>query len=734
MLTAMLCSGAVTAQFVGGKAVRDALFLASLDFTHLPAAVVATAVLSLILVALNARAARRISPATLVPVSFAVSGLLFFVEWLLTFQSPKVAAVITYLHISGAGPLLGSGFWLISSERFDPHTAKRMFGQIAAAGTIGGLLSAALAERMAGWLGIAAMLPVMGLLHFASAWLVRELAIQSGQLSRAADERLREETASLSGWHLVARTPYLRQLGILVLLGTAGAALLDYVFKAEAVNTFGRGDNLLRFFAIYYAGTSLLTFLVQATSSRLVLERLGLAFATATPSVALLSGGIAGLVVPGFTTAVVARAGESVFRGSLYRTGYELFYTPFPAVEKRAAKSIIDVACDRLGDAFGAGIVRLVIFAVPLAVQYPALLAGAILCSAIAIAAASSLNRGYINTLERSLLDRAVEIDLSEVEDATTRTLMTRTLDLKTAGLAPRPAAKAPTDAVTSMSSLAIDPEVQDILRLRSADRERVIEVLSRDEDLSPALVPHAIPLLAWDPVAKDALFALRKVAEDRIGQLTDALIDPNQDFAVRRRLARVFSVCVSQRAVDGVMLGLDDLRFEVRYHCAHSLTAIVEKNPRVRIDSERVMTVVLREAAVGRPMWESRRLLDEFEPFEGASFVDAFVRDRAGQSLAHVFTLLALVLPREPLQIAFHSLQTDNEQLQGTALEYLEGVLPAPIRRKLWPFLEDRRKPGRPERPREEILADLLRSNHSIMLNIEELKKRAGAPKSEEA
>ena len=46
--------------------------------------------------------------------------------------APDVAAVVVYLQISGVGPMLGSGFWLIATERFDPHTAKRRFGQIAA--------------------------------------------------------------------------------------------------------------------------------------------------------------------------------------------------------------------------------------------------------------------------------------------------------------------------------------------------------------------------------------------------------------------------------------------------------------------------------------------------------------------------------------------------------------------------------------------------------------------------
>ena len=223
---------------------------------------------------------------------------------------------------------------------------------------------------------------------------------------------------------------------------------------------------------------------------------------------------------------------------------------------------------------------------------------------------------------------------------------------------------------------------------------------------------------------AEHALFALRKVAEERVGELVDALVDPNQEFAIRRRLARVFSVCVSQRAADGVALGLDDIRFDVRYQAARSLLAIVEKNPSVRIDGDRMLAVVLREVTVGRPVWESRRLLDG-DAADSHSPLDRFVRDRAGDSLAHVFTVLSLVLPREPLQIAFRSLHTDDPHLQGTAIEYLEEVLPPQIRERLWPYIE-RRPVTRTTRPRNEVVADLLRSNHTIAVNLRELQRRA--------
>ena len=86
----------------------------------------------------------------------------------------------------------------------------------------------------------------------------------------------------------------------------------------------------------------------------------------------------------------------------------------------------------------------------------------------------------------------------------------------------------------------------------------------------------------------------------------------------------------------------------------------------------------------------------------------------------------MSLVLPAEPLRIAFRGLHTDDQNLRGTALEYLEGVLPPDIRERLWPFLDDPRPERTGGRPREEILEDLLRSNQSINLNLEELKRRA--------
>ena len=52
------------------------------------------------------------------------------------------------------------------------------------------------------------------------------------------------------------------------------------------------------------------------------------------------------------------------------------------------------------------------------------------------------------------------------------------------------------------------------------------------------------------------------------------------------------------------------------------------------------------------------------------------------------LFSLLSLVLPREQLRVAYHGLRSGDQRLKGTALEYLERVLPNGVRQRLWPLL----------------------------------------------
>jgi len=717
----MLCAGVLTAQFVAGTTTRDALYFASLSVGSLPQIILATAGFSILIVMISGRAFRHLAPTNAVALALGISAAVFAGEWVMVRFAPTLAARLVYLHVSGFTPILASGFWLIVTEQFDPRAAKQRFGQIAAAGTAGGVAGGLLAERIATIFGVPAMLLVLGALSLVSAVQVHRL---SGATAGAGARELSPELAPApprSGLRLLASTPYLRDLAALVLLGTMGAVLVDYAFKAHAVARFGRGEDLLRFFAMYYVAINVMTFIVQTSSNRMVLERFGLTVATASPSAAVMLGSIGALLVPGLPSAMAARGGQAILRGSIFRSGYEVFYTPVASADKRAAKSVIDVGFDKLGDAAGASLIRLVQW-LAFAGQLSAVLGAAIVCSALALIVSSRLRRGYVQSLEASLRNRAVELDLTEVHDTLTRTIALRVRQprLATSGELPDP-------PITARP----DTELLTILELRSRDRTRVVSVLRAVDGIGAPLVAPVISLLGWDAVADEAVRALRNVAALRIGQLTDALLDQEQPFAIRRRVARVFSACPTQRAVDGLMLGLDDPRFEVRFQCGRALAAIISATPGLHIDAKRTLDVVLREATVSQHVWQSRPLLDRVEPEDTEPFVEGLT-DRATQSLAHVFTILSLTLPREPLRIAFRGLHTDDERLRGTSLEYLELILPPSIHERLSPFLDHPSRLRSARRSHDTVVAELLQSNASILLNLSALKRRTETPGSE--
>ena len=166
------------------------------------------------------------------------------------------------------------------------------------------------------------------------------------------------------------------------------------------------------------------------------------------------------------------------------------------------------------------------------------------------------------------------------------------------------------------------------------------------------------------------------------------------------------------------------NLRVEVRYRCGRALNRLQELNPDLVVDRERAFAVVLREVAVDRGVWQSHRLLDSMEDEAWSPVMDEVLRDRANRALEHVFTILALVLPRQPLKVAFRGLHTDDRLLRGTALEYLETALPERIKKSVWPFLEGAGKHQAPQRSAQEVLDNLLQSNQSIALNLEQLRK----------
>jgi hypothetical protein len=729
------------AQMIASKAARDTMFLSSFEVTRLPIMVAAASGLSIAVALAASRAMVTYGPGRLIPISFAISSVLCLGEWWLASFNAGAASIAVYLHVAALGPVLVSGFWSIVNERFDPRRAKRAIGRIAGVGTLGGLVGGVLAERITTWSGVSNTLPALALMNAGSAWLLFEMVGSS----RAAYRRVGDEaplSALQAGRGLIA-TSYLRNLALLILGTSVSAVLLDFVFKSQALGVARQGPELMRVFSAFYTIVAVLTFAIQTLLTRPALERVGLPRTIGSLPASVVLGGLAAAAVPGPWSIGIARGLEAVLRGSLFRSSYELLYTPIPPAEKRATKTLVDVACDRLGEAIGAGLTIGTLAVVP-GNRNLALIVLAVLIALATLGVVFRLQRGYVSSLEAGLRAGALDLDRLDVEDGTTHATLQRTLsgyelqDLRQAAPSQFESFsgfRSPLAGTAGVKNPEVGPDdaiTQAMRELRSGDAARVRRVLASPAPLEPALVPVAIQLLAWDEVARDAFEALHRVAAPHIGQLVDALLDPASEFAIRRRIPGVLSDTRDPRVVAGLSQALSDERFEVRFRSGCALARLLAGGSDLSVDRDRILSTIHREATIGQKVWESRRLLDRLEEGSDEGFVDDFLRERAGRSLEHVFTLLSLVLPRDPLRIAFRGLYAGDPMLRGTALEYLESVLPPPIRDVLWPYLDTdgvtRAKEMRMPRERHEVLQDLLRSNQSIQISLEALRELRGA------
>jgi hypothetical protein len=208
-------------------------------------------------------------------------------------------------------------------------------------------------------------------------------------------------------------------------------------------------------------------------------------------------------------------------------------------------------------------------------------------------------------------------------------------------------------------------------------------------------------------------------------------MLDEHQDFAVRRRIPRILARCSSQRAFDSLVEAQADPRFELRFQASRALDYIHQHHPILEVREREMLNLVSKELSVSRPIWEGRKLLDNRDASDsGFTFLDDVLRDRANQSLEHVFSLLSLVLPREPLKVAFRALHSDDRQLSGLGFEYLASTLPEAVFKQLTQLLES--TPVTAQRTQQEILDHLmLESGNSLLL---EIKKKAADALSPDA
>jgi AAA family ATP:ADP antiporter len=256
-----------------------------------------------------------------------------------------------------------SVFWSFMADLFDTAQAKRLYGFIAAGGTVGALAGPALTAGFVTLVGVRSMLLVSaGFLAVAivailnlRAWAARADAARQhagpGTIDAAGGKAEQPIGGSIwAGITDIVRSPYLLAICFFLFAYSLLSTLL-YFQQTELVPAAISGSaERTRLLALVDMAVNLLTLAVQVFAFGALIRRLGTTFMLcAMPVVAIvgfaalaLSPVLATLVVFG----VVRRAGEY----AVSKPARETLFNALPAEQKYKAKNVIDTLVHRTGD------------------------------------------------------------------------------------------------------------------------------------------------------------------------------------------------------------------------------------------------------------------------------------------------------------------------------------------------------------------------------------------------
>ena len=315
--------------------------------------------------------------------SFFILMLLLFYVLMQQQTSPLIARAF-FIWTSVFNLFVVSVFWSFMTDLYSNAQARRLFGFIAAGGSIGAIAGPAITAILVQSLGNHNLLLVSALfmswslvcIYRLSSW--SNTAIQSDPAHPSAAPEQPIYGSVWSGITLVMRSPYLLGIVLLMILFTTLATFL-YLMQAQIIrDAFVDSAQRTAVFASIDLVVNALTLLLQLFVTSRLIQRFGLPVVLAIIPLLLAAGflllGISPLLSILLLVQIIRRAGNY----ALMRPAREMLYVVLSREEKYRAKNVIDTIVYRFGDAVSAwvytamrslvlGLSGIALIAVPLA-------------------------------------------------------------------------------------------------------------------------------------------------------------------------------------------------------------------------------------------------------------------------------------------------------------------------------------------------------------------------------
>jgi AAA family ATP:ADP antiporter len=266
------------------------------------------------------------------------------------------AARFFYVWISIFNLFVVSVFWTLMVDRTTSEQAKRLFGVIAAGGTIGGLIAPVLTDFLVGRVGRTGVLIVSASL-FAVAIVCQMILLRlwrRGPQGTSVDSPGKERPIGgnpFAGVTQVLRSPYLLGFCLFVFLLASVTTFLYFDQLRLVKEAFPNEDDRTQVFARLDFVVQALTLVTQLFFTGRIASRLGVAVLLISVPLAMLGGFLTLALVSNFwvlaVVMIIRRSGEY----ALTRPGREILFTSVDTETKYKAKNFIDVVVYRGGDA-----------------------------------------------------------------------------------------------------------------------------------------------------------------------------------------------------------------------------------------------------------------------------------------------------------------------------------------------------------------------------------------------
>jgi len=318
----------------------------------------------------------------LLPILYSISALVMagFATSLLIDPANIWIARAFYIWLSVMNLFVISLAWSLMVDLFDADQSHRLFGQIAAGASLGGLTGPLISGLLVTTLGEAGLLFLSSLLLLATLPCARALLAWRDRAGprAGAPAPARIGGSIWGGLTLIARSPYLIAISVFILLLTAATTFL-YFEQARIVQaTFPDRTRQTQVFAAIDVLVQTLTILIQIFFTGRLARRLGVtALLVGVPLLMMAGFGMLALAATFPVLAfvmIVRRVGEY----ALIRPGREMLFTSVDTETKYKAKNAIDTVVYRGGDALSSWIYTAVatLATIQVAALVGALLAG----------------------------------------------------------------------------------------------------------------------------------------------------------------------------------------------------------------------------------------------------------------------------------------------------------------------------------------------------------------------